>query len=186
MLLAPRLKASRVRLARVLQQSSRLYSAQGLDSTGIAELLAKPTWSVKELHGESSTSKPLPSITKQQLHHLLRLSALPLPKDEAEESGMIKMLESQLQFVQAVQDVDTAGVKPLRSIRDETIQAQQEIEVTAESLKEHLAKESFVGFSRRIVRKEEPVALDESQQYDPLSQAPKTVGRYVIVNKNES
>jgi Asp-tRNA(Asn)/Glu-tRNA(Gln) amidotransferase C subunit len=165
----------------------RYQSTRGLDAPAIEKLQSKPSWSVEALHGENSPEQGKPSITKKQLHHLLHLSALPLPKSEAEEAEMIKTLENQLNFVRAVQSVDTAGVEPLQSLRDETTEAKLETEITLDSLKEHLDKESSVGFAGRIVRKTtQKQELDESDKYDPISRAPKTIGRYVVVNTKES
>ena len=58
-------------------------------------------------------------ISSAQLDHLLKLSALPRPKDEAARRGMIRDLSDQMHFVKKVQDVDTTGVEPLRNITAE-------------------------------------------------------------------
>ena len=153
-----------------------------LRSDQIAEMLANPSWSVKSLSATSDELKPGEIITQKQLHHLLRLSALPLPTSAEEEAGMIKTLKSQLHFVRAIQRVDTTGVEPLQGIRDETKEAEEENAVTLESLKEHLEKEEVVGYSRRIRRKKslEPLS-EEANEWDPLALASKKIGRYIVV-----
>lgn len=100
---------------------------------------------------------------------------------------MIKTLESQLHFVQAIQSVDTTGVEPLRSIRDETEEAEKENAVTLESMKEELAKEEVVGHSRRIRRRKSLTAeTDEASDWDPLALASKKIGRYIVVETGKS
>ena len=96
---------------------------------------------------------------------------------------MIKTLESQLHFVRAIQKVDTDGVRPLQSIRDETAEAEQENEITLESLKDAFAKEETVpGRTRRIRRRKDvPVDTKGVEDWGALAQAPKKVGRYFVV-----
>ena len=96
---------------------------------------------------------------------------------------MIRTLESQLHFVRAIQRVDTDGVRPLQSIRDETAEAEQENEITLESLKDAFAKEETVpGRTRRIRRRKDvPVDTKGVEDWDALAQAPKKVGRYFVV-----
>ena len=147
-------------------------------------MLKEPSWSVKSLF-ESEGSAPAPAITQKQLHHLLRLSALPLPDSEAQEARMIKDLQSQLKFVRAIQEVDTEGVKPLQSIRDETRDAERENEITVATLQKEFDKEEVVGKRGRIRRKMNvPDAARDEQatDWDPLSQAPKKLGRFIIVD----
>jgi Asp-tRNA(Asn)/Glu-tRNA(Gln) amidotransferase C subunit len=138
---------------------------------------------VKALQSASPESQT-PAITTKQLHHLLRLSALPLPRSAEEEAGMIRTLEAQLHFVRAIQSVDTTGVEPLASIRDETSASDSENEITADSLKDEFAKEKQVGFARRIVREHEEDPKD-AEHFDPLAQAPRKLGRYIVVNTKE-
>ncbi|MCJ1243985.1 hypothetical protein MMC30_001182 [Trapelia coarctata] len=168
-------------------QCSRKYSSAPLRPSEIEELLATPSWSVKSLLDTHKKPESDASITQKQLHHLLRLSALPLPKSPEEEEEMIKTLESQLHFVQAIQGVDTTGVEPLRSIRDETEEAKKENAVTLESMKEELSKEEVVGHSRRIRRKKSAtVEMDEASNWDPLALASKRIGRYIVVDTGKS
>jgi len=100
---------------------------------------------------------------------------------------MIQTLESQLHFVQAIQSVDTTDVEPLRSIRDETEEAEKENAVTLESMKEELSKEEVVGHSRRIRgRKSATSEADEACNWDPLALASKKIGRYIVVDTGKS
>ncbi|KAK4690989.1 glutamyl-tRNA(Gln) amidotransferase subunit F, partial [Lecanoromycetidae sp. Uapishka_2] len=150
-------------------------------------MLAKPTWSVKSLFSEDSSTSQGPPITQKQLHHLLRLSALPLPTSAAEEAKMIKDLQSQLRFVQAIQSVDTEGVEPLVALRDETEEAEMENEVTVESLKEEFAKEEVVGRRGRTRRRRDAPEVERKEEEglegrDLLGQAGKRVGRWVVVD----
>ena len=147
-------------------------------------MLKEPSWSVKSLF-ESEGSAPAPAITKKQLHHLLRLSALPLPESEDQEARMIKDLQSQLKFVRAIQEVDTEGVEPLRSVRDETKDAERENEITVTTLREEFDKQEVVGKRGRIRRRRDvpDAARDEqANDWDPLSQAPKKLGRFIVVD----
>lgn len=148
------------------------------------ELLKEPSWSVKSLF-ESEGSAPAPAVTKKQLHHLLRLSALPFPESEDQEARMIKDLQSQLKFVRAIQEVDTDGVEPLQSIRDETKDAERENEITMTTLREEFDKEEVVGKRGRIRRRRDvPDAVRDEQvnDWDPVSQAPKKLGRFILVD----
>ncbi|MCJ1384626.1 hypothetical protein MMC17_007744 [Xylographa soralifera] len=149
-------------------------------------MLSKPSWSVRSLLDSKDYSRSDPVITQKQLHHLLRLSALPLPKTTEEESEMIKTLESQLHFVRAIQSVDTTGVQPLQSIRDETEEAAKENEVTLQSLQGDLDKEVVVGRSRRIKRRKDLTTPEqEGALFDPLAQASKKIGRYIVVETSK-
>lgn len=93
---------------------------------------------------------------------------------------MIKTLQSQLQFVRAVQRVDTTGVEPLQAIRDETIQGVKERTVSLDSLREVLDKETTVGHYRRPRRVKTNVSSD-AEDWDPLSTASKKAGKYFVV-----
>ncbi|MCJ1397803.1 hypothetical protein MMC11_000999 [Xylographa trunciseda] len=149
-------------------------------------MLTKPSWSVKSLLDSEGSSKSDPVVTQKQLHHLLRLSALPLPTTAEEESNMIKTLEFQLHFVRAIQSVDTTGVQPLQSIRDETEEAAKENEITLESLQGDLDKEEVVGRSKRIRRRKDLAAVSQEEfRFDPLAQATKKIGRYIVVETSK-
>ena len=170
---------------------SRLQSTKPQSETDIEALLREPTWSLKTLYDPpQSSSSSTPPITKEKLHHLLRLSALPLPKSEEEEAKMIKDLQAQLKFVQAIQEVDTTGVEPLQAIRDETEEARKRSTITIESLQEEFAKEEVVGKrgrirSRKVPHDDQhrgPPKLANGKTWDPLSHASKTQGRYFVVD----
>ncbi|KAL4933443.1 DUF726 domain protein [Aspergillus undulatus] len=129
----------------------QFYSSKP-DATDVESLLAKPTWSVRSLLPETAAKPPSPSVTPAQLRHLLRLSALPQPSSAEEEQRMLETLESQIHFVKEIQKVDTTGVEPLQSIRDESPEAVKENTIGLEQLKEALSKERVVGRNKRIQR----------------------------------
>lgn len=154
----------------------------------IKKLLESPSWSMTSLlgGGDEDTATTESAITKNQLHHLLRLSALPLPKTNTEEAKMIKDLEAQLRFVQAIQKLDTEGVEPLQCIRDETKQGERESMITVESLREEFDKEVVLGKRGRISRRKDlPPVEEDMGDWDPLAQAPKKVGRYFVVETDK-
>jgi Asp-tRNA(Asn)/Glu-tRNA(Gln) amidotransferase C subunit len=146
----------------------------------ISQLLSKPTWSVRALLPSEPSSTP--TITPKQLHHLLRLSALPQPSSPAAEASMIATLESQLHFVRAIQQVDTTGVEPLRSIRDETAAGLEDATISVESLKDALENEETWGHCRRPRRRRDtPVDTVGIEDWDALATASQKVGRYFVV-----
>lgn len=155
-------------------------------SPGIAALLEKPTWSVKSLL-PNPDSQSAPTITPKQLHHLLRLSALPLPTDEQEEAEMLKTLQSQIHFVKEIQKVDTNGVEPLRAIRDESVEGIEEQTVTLADLQVHLDAEEVVGRNGRIKRRpKEDLEAKEAESWDPFTMSEgKSKGRYFFVRKGQ-
>ena len=164
--------------------TSRFLSSTSMSTDAELEaMLSTPSWSVKSLFQSTSTSKE-PPITQKQLHHLLRLSALPLPTSAAEEERMIKDLHSQLKFVQAIQSVDTTDVEPLQSIRDEREDAEAKREITVTTLQKELEKEEVVGRRGRIRRKKDlPIPEEEKVDgWDPLAQAPRTLGKFIVVD----
>ena len=171
---------------RILKLNYSSATSPPLSPQEIEAALNKPSWSVRSLlqsnPPQGTTAKS--TVSQKELHHLLRLSALPLPTNETEESNMIKTLESQLQFVNAIQTVDTTGVKPLQSIRDETEEALKENEITLESMKGVLEKEVVSGHSRRIRNGRgwgERRGEDEEDRVDPLRLATRKIGRFVVV-----
>ncbi|MCJ1338368.1 hypothetical protein MMC09_003655 [Bachmanniomyces sp. S44760] len=179
---AQRITTSRQLLRSIASTQSRWATSYGLEDAEIEALLSKPSWSVRSLLSTQPEPSSKSTVTKQQLHHLLRLSALPLPKSDEEESKMIKTLESQLHFVRAIQDVDTSGVKPLQSIRDETKEAEKENEITLQSLQFEFDKEESLGRFRRIRRKKNILpATRDAEDWDALAQVPNKAGRYVVV-----
>ncbi|KAI5466887.1 hypothetical protein BGZ63DRAFT_10627 [Mariannaea sp. PMI_226] len=153
-------------------------------SSTAADILSKPTWSVRSLLPSSPSSAPPERITPSQLHHLLRLSALPLPSSPEAETAMIETLQSQLQFVRAVQRVDTTGVEPLRAIRDETLEARGENAIGLADLQDALSRETLAGYYQRPKRVRGKVE-SEAENWDALSTASRTAGRYFVVQSGK-
>ncbi|KAL7623991.1 hypothetical protein AAE478_005548 [Parahypoxylon ruwenzoriense] len=175
-------------------QSRASSTAQNSNLSTISTVLAKPSWSVRSLLPTSSSSSPAspPSdstttIAPQTLQHLLRLSALPQPSSPEEEARMLSTLESQLHFVRAVREVDTAGVEPLRAIRDETAQGMREQTIGLEQLKDVLAREDVVGHARRPRRRRQEQNIDPAVEgWDVLCGASEVAGRYFVVRTGRS
>ncbi|KAF4333724.1 a-agglutinin core AGA1 [Fusarium beomiforme] len=155
------------------------------NSSTAASILEKPTWSVRGLLPSSASSAPTEKITPSQLHHLLRLSALPLPTTTEDEAVMINTLQSQLQFVRTVQRVDTTGVEPLRAIRDETLEARQDVTIGLSNLQEALDKEVRIGYYQRARRVREKIE-SRAEKWDALKTAGKTAGRYFVVESGKN
>ncbi|CAI7644824.1 unnamed protein product [Penicillium glandicola] len=151
---------------------ARSYSSEKSDSADIESLLPNPA------------SKPPPSITPKQLHHLLRISALPQPANQEEEQSMLDTLESQIHFVKEIQLVDTTGIAPLARIRDESSNAMEEETIGIERLKEALAKENVSGRRGKIQRiPGEKNDRPDGTAWDgnALGSATKTKGKYFVV-----
>lgn len=154
----------------------------------INALLAKPTWSVRSLlppqrsHDQpekaasADTPRPLPSsaaddeITPSKLHHLLRLSALPLPSTPEEESRLLNDLRAQVHFVKHLQSLDTSDVQPLVSIRDETNAARKEQTIGLQDLAPWLDREEKVGKNGTVRRRRTNVAEAERQKSESRAQ----------------
>lgn len=173
---------------RLLPTSYRVRhsSKQAVD---IEALLAKPTWSVRSLLPDETAKSSTPSVTPAQLHHLLRLSALPQPSSQEEERKMLDTLESQIHFVKEIQRVDATGVEPLQSIRDESPEAMKANTIGLEQLRDALAKERVVGRNKRIQRVE--TARNErpdgdAWDGDALRYASKTKGKFFVVETGTS
>ena len=160
-----------------------LFSHSKPPDEDLKSMLCTPSWSVKSLFESTSPSQE-PPITQKQLHHLLRLSALPLPTSTMQEQRMIADLQSQLQFVQAIQSVDTANIEPLQSIRDETKEAEIGRKVTIATLHKAFDKEEVVGRRGRIrTKRQTPTPTGEGlKEWDPLAQAPNKQGRFIVVD----
>ncbi|KAK5736937.1 hypothetical protein LTR17_007081 [Elasticomyces elasticus] len=176
----------RVRLcARTFVISHRRQASIERDANGhidLERLLSKPTWSVASLLPPKDQQPSTPEVSSKQLHHLLRLSALPPPKDAAEEAQMLSTLTSQLHFVKEIQRVDTSGVEPLRSLRDETAQGENEAELGMEALKGALDMEETRGTHYKRIKRKRGVKLSvEGEQWDPLGTATKKTGRFLVV-----
>jgi aspartyl/glutamyl-tRNA(Asn/Gln) amidotransferase C subunit len=142
-------------------------------SPQIASLLETPTWSVASLlppgqapttQSDNTTGLALESspatdateahkeITSAKLHHLLKLSALPPPKDREEEDQMLRDLRDQVHFVKQIQKVDTRGVKPLVAIRDETSEYREEQTISVNRLHHFIKLEEKKGTNGTIRR----------------------------------
>ena len=146
----------------------------------VDELLSKPSWSVSSLLPKDNATDAL-ELSSKQLRHLLKLSALPPPKDDSEEANMLKTLSSQLHFVKEIQKVDTTDVEPLQSLRDETAEGEQNAELGLEALKEALAAEDVRGkFHPRIRRRRDRVEVSKDE-WNVLGTAGKKTGRYFVV-----
>jgi Asp-tRNA(Asn)/Glu-tRNA(Gln) amidotransferase C subunit len=152
-----------------------------------SELLSKPTWSVRSLLPTIDSSET-PDINSKQLHHLLRLSALPPPKDAAEEREMLQTLQSQLHFVKKIQSVHTEGLEPLQSIHDETMAAREENEIKYEDLTKYMKNEERAAEGRMILksRRGEIIKSNEAEGWSVLAQASRTVRKHFIVRSNAS
>ena len=95
---------------------------------------------------------------------------------------MLSTLSSQLHFVKEIQKVDTTGVDPLRSLRDETIQGEREAQLDMEALKDALAQEEIRGeHHKRIRRRKDQVARTNEKEWDVLGTAERKVGRFFVV-----
>lgn len=152
------------------------------DHIDVEQLLAKPTWSVASLLPPKDQQADSPQISPKQLHHLLRLSALPPPKDAEEEAKMLSTLSSQLHFVKDIQNVDTTGVEPLRSLRDETSVGEREAELGMEALKGALGNEEVRGKHHKRIRRRRDVQVGPQEEaWDVLAAAGKKVGRFFVV-----
>lgn len=153
----------------------------------IANLLSNPTWSVRSLLPPEEANIA-PEITRDQLHHLLKLSALPRPKTQEAEDRMLKTLQSQIHFVKEVQKTDTTGVEPLIAIRDETHEAVQEQTVTLAKLQSWLDLEKKVGKNGTIRRQKSKEMIKDSG-WDPFElgkgKESRKMGRYFFVKKNK-
>ncbi|KAI5306531.1 TIM23 complex component [Ascosphaera pollenicola] len=155
-------------------------------TASLDSLLAKPTWSIKSLLSLANTQGEN-TVSREKLHHLLRLSALPLPSSAAEEEKLLRDLESQIRFVKEMQSVDTsdASITPLRAIRDETASAAKENEIgLSGEITQALSRENYVGRARRIERsRPERNPLPDGKTWDgnALRYANKTAGRFFVV-----
>ena len=104
---------------------------------------------------------------------------------------MISDLQSQLQFVRAIQEVNTEGVEPLVALRDETEEGEKERTIGLAEMRGELGKEEVVGMRGRIVRRKgEEVKVkgegeggkDKGGDLNLLAQAPRRLGPYVVVD----
>lgn len=185
---APRLSTAPYSSLRINRPIFRYYSSKP-DDTDIESMLEKPTWSVRSLLPDPAARPSSPTVTPAQLKHLLRLSALPQPSSPEEEQQMLETLESQIHFVREIQKVDTTGVEPLQSIRDESPEAVKESTIGLEQLKEALSKERVIGRNKKIQRIES--ARNDRPDGDAwdgnaLGYASKTKGKFFVVDTANS
>ncbi|KAF2036293.1 hypothetical protein EK21DRAFT_52285 [Setomelanomma holmii] len=154
----------------------------GIHPDELEHLLAEPTWSVESLLPPKTRAPDAPQITSQQLHHLLRLSALPPPASPEEEQKMLDTLAAQLHFVGKIQEVNTTGVEPLRAIRDETLAADEAQTITIATLADALKSEKVIGTHyKRIQRDTTPVDATNVEDWDVLGSAERKAGKYFVV-----
>ncbi|KAF1851776.1 uncharacterized protein K460DRAFT_41131 [Cucurbitaria berberidis CBS 394.84] len=162
--------------------ASPVRENKGIHPDELEQLLAEPTWSVESLLPPKTHAPDAPRIASQQLHHLLRLSALPPPETSQQEQKMLNTLAAQLHFVGNIQQVDTTGVKPLRAIRDETVAAEEEQTITLGTLKQALSKEKVIGHHyKRIQRDPTPVDAKDAEDWNVLGAAERKAGKYFVV-----
>jgi Asp-tRNA(Asn)/Glu-tRNA(Gln) amidotransferase C subunit len=158
-------------------------------SRSIASLLETPTWAVRSLLPDLKATTPDEHlVTKEKLYHLLRLSALPQPKNELAETKLLKTLQAQIHFVKEIQRVDTTGIEPLRAIRDETREAIEEETVTLSDLQPFLDKEEKYGRNGRLRRRKDvdDHGDENAQTWDPFRMSEdrsKQHGRYFVVKR---
>ncbi|EDU49065.1 GatC Asp-tRNAAsn-Glu-tRNAGln amidotransferase C subunit [Pyrenophora tritici-repentis] len=154
----------------------------GVHPDELEKLFAEPTWSVKSLLPPKTRAADAPKITSEQLHHLLRLSALPPPETSEQEQKMLDTLADQLHFVGKIQEVDTTGVTPLRAIRPEGQAAIKEQMIGLEQVKEVLNSEKVIGqHYKRIQRDTTPKDAKDVEDWDVLGSAERKSGKYFVV-----
>ena len=98
---------------------------------------------------------------------------------------MICDLQSQLGFVRAIQEVDTEGVEPLVAVRDESVEGERERVIGLEAMRGELGREEVVGMRGRVVRRKgggDVEGREEVGGLELLAQAPRRLGRYVVVD----
>lgn len=85
--------------------------------------------------------------------------------------------------------VDTEGVEPLQSIRDETTKGRQEATIGLKELRGALEKEDIKGRSRRPRRRREVVNTKGVEDWDVLGTAGEKVktpgGNYFVVRSGK-
>lgn len=99
---------------------------------------------------------------------------------------MLQTLHSQLHFVRDAQSVDTTGVEPLRSLRDETAEGVAEATIGLQQLREALAKEIRFGHRRRPKRQRgDKIDTKGVEDWNPLQTASRTAGKYFVVQSKK-
>jgi hypothetical protein len=172
------------------KQQKEQHTPSPKNNDALEALFSKPSWSVRSLLLDPDT--PLSNeVTPQKLHHLLRLSALPQPKNDLEEKEMLKELHSHLHFVQNIQSVDTEGVDPLQSIRDETTQGVKEATIGFHELRYQLGQEEVKGRGKHPRRPRiKPEIRKGVEDWDVLGSAQDKVdtpaGSYFVVRSGQA
>ena len=102
---------------------------------------------------------------------------------------MLARLQSQINFVREVQNVNTRGVAPLRSIRDESDEAERENEITVDSLKDAFAREKVVGKHYKRIRRVGSLPGEDNDdgkaavgEWDVFGQSVRRIGNYFVVD----
>ena len=95
---------------------------------------------------------------------------------------MLSTLSSQLHFVKEIQKVDTTGVEPLQSLRDETAAGEKEAELGLEAMKDALALEEVRGRHHKRIRRRNGERVQKEDEWDVLGTAGKIVGRFLLVD----
>jgi len=100
---------------------------------------------------------------------------------------MLKTLSSQLHFVKEIQKVDTTGVEPLRSLRDESQQAQKENEINMGTLKTAFEQEESLGKYHKRIRRKHELSVDTkgAEDWDVMGHAQKKAGKYFVVDSGK-
>ena len=157
---------------------------------GLEKQLSQTTESAQAKITEAPSAQAEDDVTPAKLRHLLRLSALPPPKNAEEESKMLRDLRNQIHFVKQIQKVNTDGVEPLVAIRDETPGYIEQSTIRLEDLKPWLDQEEKVGrgeFSR--VRRPRDGKVEE-MDWDPFEMgvgseegSGRRWGKYFVVKK---
>jgi hypothetical protein len=108
---------------------------------------------------------------------------------------MLATLRAQLKFVRDIQQVNTDGVAPLHSIRDETAAGRREatIDLSTPQIQEALAREEQYGRWKRPRRRKSGgsngdaliVKEQEQEGWDVLGSAAEKVGRYFVVRSGK-
>ncbi|KAF2762314.1 hypothetical protein EJ05DRAFT_204917 [Pseudovirgaria hyperparasitica] len=149
----------------------------------VTKLLATPTWSVRAILPSTSAKATAPAITSAQLHHLLRLSALPLPASDKDEQDMMQALESHIHFVKDIQRVETNVTVPLRALRDESEAAELRNTIDMGALKEALENEEVIGkHHKRIRRRCSSTVVDT---WNVTGYAERIAGKHFVVHSEK-
>lgn len=98
---------------------------------------------------------------------------------------MLSTLHTQLHFVRSIQSVPSAGIAPLRAIRDETAAGAAEATITVGVLRDALQREKQFGFRRRPRRVREGeersgVGEEEERLVEHATAGRRERGYYVV------